>query len=296
MAITRVTQHMISQRSLSSLQTNLSRMAKLQEQLSSGRTLNRPSDSVSGTASAMRLRDKLATVQQYQDNAQDGLSWLGTTDTALTTISDAVREARDVGLQGANGGSLDQASRDALASQIDGLREQLVSEANTSYLGRPVFGGITSGSTAYDASGTYVGQDGAVQRTVGDGAKVRVDTDATSVFGATGSSLFDHLSALSSALRAGDIPAVTAATATIGTDADRIAVAHADVGIRYARIEQAQTGASDAELTTKTALSDVENVDLPKVTVDLQMQQVAYQASLAATARVVQPSLLDFLR
>ena len=201
MAITRVTQHMISQRSLSSLQTNLSRMASLQEQLSSGRTLNRPSDSVSGTASAMRLRDKLAAVQQYQSNAQDGLSWLGTTDTALTTITDAVREARDVGLQGANGGSLDQAARDALASQIDGLREQLVSEANTSYLGRPVFGGITSGSVAYDASGTYVGQAGTVQRTVGEGVKVRVDTDASSVFGATGSSVFDHLSALSSALR-----------------------------------------------------------------------------------------------
>ena len=294
MAITRVTQHMISQRSLSSLQTNLSRMAKLQEQLSSGRTLNRPSDSVSGTASAMRLRDKLATVQQYQNNAQDGLAWLGTTDTAMTTITDAVREARDVGLQGANGGSLDQAARDALASQIDGLREQLVSEANTSYLGRPIFGGTTGSPTAYDANGAFQGDSHPVERTVGAGVTVRVDISGPEAFSVSGDDLFKVLGDATAALTSGADPSST--LTRLDAVFNQMKTGLADIGARENRIDQATNRLSTSAVDNTTALSNIENIDIASAITDLQMQQVSYQASLGATARVIQPSLLDFLR
>ena len=79
---------------------------------------------------------------------------------------------------------------------------------------------------------------------------------------------------------------------------DRITVARvSDVGTRFNRLEKAAAqAASDAELSLTTSLSEVENTDLPKAMVELQMQEVAYQAALASTARVMQPSLLDFLR
>ena len=72
--------------------------------------------------------------------------------------------------------------------------------------------------------------------------------------------------------------------------------AQADVGTRTVRIEKAKAAAEDADLSLSSRLSEVENTDLPKATVELQLQQVAYQAALAATAKVMQPSLLDFLR
>ena len=75
-----------------------------------------------------------------------------------------------------------------------------------------------------------------------------------------------------------------------------MASAHAEVGTRYQRVDAANQAGADTELRVTSSLSDVENADLPKVVVDLQQQQTAYQASLAATARVMQPSLLDFLR
>ncbi len=72
--------------------------------------------------------------------------------------------------------------------------------------------------------------------------------------------------------------------------------AAADVGARYARVESAMSALDGATLDTKTALADVENIDVAEAILDLQMQEVAYQASLGATARVLQPSLMDFLR
>lgn len=296
MATVRVTQRMLTQTSLGSLQANLGRMSKLQEQMSTGRIINRPSDSPTGTRAAMRLRDDVSAVQQYQLNAQDGAAWLGTIDNTLTGVSDQVRQARDTALQGANTGAVGQTALNALAATVDQLRTNLISESNTQYLGRPVFGGITGGEKAYDDSGAFVGTAGAVNRTVGDGIKVRVDADAQATFGPDGNNVFDHLDALSTALKAGDSTAIKAGITQLNADLDRLTSARAEVGTRAQQVDAATQKGADTELSLKSSLSDVENADLPKVVVDLQMQQTAYQAALAATARVMQPTLLDFLR
>jgi len=296
MAIQRVTQHMLSQRSVGSLQLGLSRLAKLQEQMSTGRVLNRPSDSPTDTTSAMRIRATIADVKQYGRNAADGNGWLSQIDSALTSANDQVMRARDLALQGANTGSAGQTEREALAAEVDQIRAGLIDTANTDYLGRPVFGGVTAGANAYDATGAYVGTPGAVNRTISEGSTIRVDVDGNQAFGPAGSSVFDHLAALSTALRAGDATGISAGLAALNADRDRITTTQTDVGSRQIRVEASIQAASDNELKLSTSLSNVENADLPKVIVDLQMQQTAYQASLAATARVMQPSLLDFLR
>ena len=296
MAITRITQNMLTQHSLGSLQNGLGKLAHLQEQLSTGKTINRPSDNPAGAASAMRLRDTLAATQQYQRNADDGLAWLGVTDSAITSLTDQARTARDAGLQAANDGALPQSALDALADTVDGLRQGIIGTANTTYLGRPVFGGVTGGSTAYDASGAYVGTPGTVDRPVSEGVSVRVDTDGRSVLGPPGDSVLDHLTQLSAALRSGDTTGVRTLTDKVAPDLDVRAAAHAVVGTRYQRVEAAQAKGLDDVTRLKASLSTVEDADLPEVIVGLQVQQTAYQAALSSTAKVLQPTLMDFLR
>ena len=108
--------------------------------------------------------------------------------------------------------------------------------------------------------------------------------------------MFDHLSALSAALRSGDAAGIRTGIDALQADGDRLVVARADVGARASRVERAATTAADAELSLTSSLAEIENADLPRTMVDLKMQEVAYQAALAATARVLQPSLVDFLR
>jgi flagellar hook-associated protein 3 FlgL len=296
MAISRMTQRMMSDRALLGMQTGLDRLAKVQEQLTTGRIINRPSDDPTAAASAMRLRSSAAEQRQYARNADDALSWLNQVDATLSSMTNQVRKAREIAVQGANDGALGQQAREALATEVDQIREGLISTANTTYLGRPVFGGITSGDVAYDSTGAWVGQPGSVERTVGDGVKIRVDVEGPTAFGPDADSLFSHLADLSTALRAGDAAGMATAIDRLSGDSARITDTQASVGARTARVEQAQQAAGDAELSLKNSLSEVENTDLAKATVDLKLQEVAYQAALAATARVMQPSLLDFLR
>jgi flagellar hook-associated protein 3 FlgL len=296
MAIARMTQSMMIERSYVSLQTASGRLSKTQEHLTTGRVLNRPSDSPTDTSSAMRLRASIAEESQYQRNAQDGLSWLGQIDNTLTSALDQLREARDVGIQGRNGINLGSQAREALAVQVEQLRGSLIGVANTTYLGRPVFGGVTAGSTAYDAAGTFKGVVADVQRTVAKDVKVAVNANGPTVFGADGENLFDDLTKLADALRLGDSDAIGDSLQKLDTAQTRMTSVLSDIGTRYARVERAMLAAQDSSLSLTTALSDLEEVDIARATIDLGAQEVAYKAAMSATARLVQPSLADFLR
>jgi flagellar hook-associated protein 3 FlgL len=304
----RITQRLMVGHSLASLQAGLGRLARTQEQLSTGRVINRPSDNPIGTNSAMRLRSETAAQTQYARNADDGLGWLGRIDSTLQSVLPQVNRARELVLQGASSGSNTAASRGALATEVEQIRASVLASANTQYVGRPVFGGTTTGKQAYDqATGAYVGQPvtqpvpapgTTVERSVADGVRIRVDVSGPEVFGPAGSDLFKVLDDVVTHLRAdpadpaalsGDLDKLDAALRSIRT-------AVADVGTRYGRLERAAQTAKDVTLDLQASLSEVENVDIAKATMDLQLQEVAYQASLATTARVLQPSLLDFLR
>jgi flagellar hook-associated protein 3 FlgL len=295
----RVTQNTIATNSLANLQTNLGRVSQLQEQMTSGKVINRPSDSPTGTVSVLGLRAEIRTTEQYSRNANDAVSWLGMQDTTLTSINDVLQRVRVLTLQGSNDGAMGPAAREALAAEVTRLRETTRGLANTTFLGRPIFGGTTELGQAFIVTPTqqilYRGDGGEVVRRIGADATVRVDTDGVAVFGPNDSSVFDLLDRLADdlvnnpAALAGDLGELDEATL-------RVRTALTEVGSRYSRAEAARQAADDRVLTLRATLSGVEDIDLPHTIMDLQMQQMAYQTALGATAKALQPSLLDFLR
>lgn len=289
----RITQRSIADNSMANLQTAMARGSRLQEQLSSGKQIVRPSDSPAGTTDVLQLRAQRQATEQYIRNAENGVSWLDTADNALQQASTSVRRARDLTVQGTNS-ALGQSSRNALAAELGAVKQQLLELANAQYLGRPVFGGTTGGGVAFDATGTFVGDAGTVSRRVGPESTVRVDVDGVGAFGTGTSSVFAQLDAIIADLQAG-LP-VDGHLTGLDASLDRVTGSLADVGARTNRVENLRQVASDAAITLRSSQSEIEDVDLPKTILELQLQQTAYQAALGATARVIQPSLLDFLR
>jgi flagellar hook-associated protein 3 FlgL len=292
----RVTESSIHTRVLANLQRNIAKGEKIQEQLSSGKQINRPSDSPTGTVSSMQLRGESRANQQYSRNADDGLGWLGTLDETLSTSSTLMNRARDLTVKGLNQGGNDEQSNAALAAEIDQIRESLIGYANTKYMDRPVFGGTTAGASAYDSDGTYVGDDGQLTRTVGANSKVRVGATGPEAFGSGDTQLFSVLKGISDSIRAGDTTATRDNLTKLDSASNTLKTTLSEVGARYNRIEQMKQSAQDRLLTVTSQLSDVEDVDLPKTIMEMQLQQTSYQAALAASAKVIQPSLIDFLR
>ena len=137
----RVTSTTMHQTVLNSLQTSLGRVAKAQSELASGRRINNYSDAPADASAAMRLRAEEADWTSYSKAADDGTAWLNTQDQALQDMSMLLRRVRELTVLGAN--SLNDAtSREAMAAEIDGIKEQLAGIANSSYQGHQVFGGF----------------------------------------------------------------------------------------------------------------------------------------------------------
>ena len=299
----RVTQRAVVLTSLQGLNSNLAAVSKLQQQLTAGKTISRPSDSPTGTNTSLITRKAISGNDQYARNISDGQTFLDATDSAIQDMLSQVRRVRDLTVQALNGGAQSASSQQAIATEISGIRESMLGQANQVVQGRPLFGGVTAGSKAYDVSGAYVGVGGsggiAVQpltRRVSEVETIRVDLTGPEAFGdpASGKDLFSVVNSVVS--HVGDTTALTSDLKDLDGVINGMLAAAADIGTRSSRMQTAATVNSGAALNLKSQLSNTEDVDLPKTIMEMQMQQNGYQAALQTTAKVIQPTLLDFLK
>ena len=293
----RITQRAVALTSLQGLNRNLDAVGRLQQQLTSGRMINAPSDSPTGTNRAMQTRAEQTATQQQARNITDAKSWLEQTDSALQQMADTARRVRDLTVQGASTGSNSDSSMQALATEVTSLREGLLSLANTTIQGRPLFGGVIPGAKAYDSTtGAWLGTGGSpITRRISDTETLRVDLTGPEAFGTPGNDLFAIVDRIATNMVTDPTQLATDLT-DLDTAMKAMSGALAGVGARAARLERIEQVNADRQLTLSSQLAETENIDLPNTIMNLEMQKVGYEAALAATAKALQPTLLDFLR
>lgn len=292
--MTRITSGMLTttaQRNLASAQAQL---ARLQDQGSSGSRLTKPSDDPAATASALRVRAEQRANEVYSRNADDALGWLARIDTTLGVSTDLLNRARDLTIQGSSHNVLPQESREALASEIDQLKDALLQQANSEYLGRNLFAANSLADGAFDGSYGFTGVAGTtMERRIGPDASVQIDVDGTAAFGAGASSVFALMDSIAADLRAGN--PVASRIDEIDGFLSSVTTQRAVAGSRYSQVERGKELLTVSSNDLETRRSALEDADLGQVIIDLKMQEVAYQAALSVTARAVPPTLLDFL-
>lgn len=291
----RVTSEMMAANSVRRLSDRLQQYERVQSQLATGRRVLRASDDPSSAGRAMTLRTQLRANDQALRNAGDARAWLEVGDGKLQTAVQRLHRVRDLAVRGAN--ALGASERNALALEVSSIREELRSIANSRYRGRPLFGG-TSDSDPVDAAGVVADDGGSVTRRIGEatGEVVTVNVLASDAFGTGADSLFARLDELEAALSSGDDAGITAAIGHIDTARERLGTQLATVGATMNRVDSADQRLTDVRLTLRGELAEVQDVDMAEAVVELQTQEVAYQATLGAIGRALPPSLVSFLR
>jgi flagellar hook-associated protein 3 FlgL len=292
--ITRVTTQMSMAAASARLQTGAARVAQLTEQAATLQAIQKPSDDPVGTASSMQVRKEQAAAAQYTRNANDAVAWLATTDSALSSVYSVLNSVRDLTVQAANSGTMSHTDRDAFITQFQSLQSDLEARANTTYGTRSVFAGASTAAAAYDPATGWAASGTDVTRRIGDGTTVRVDTAGADVFGTGASSVFGVLDSIVSDLQNG--VNVNARINDVDGALGAVRGAQADVGVRHATALAAQDSLKTASVALENRRAGIEDVDLAKAVLDLQVQQTNYQAALAVTAKVLQPTLMDYLR
>lgn len=296
----RVTNNMIARGFLSNVNAQMRRMDKLHHQLSSGKAIRVPSDDPAGTATVMRLYTHLNQTQQYRDNVNSAVSWLEATDSVLNEVTEALHRGKELAVYGANGSHPD-AAREALADEVDQIILHMADLANSTHTGLYLFAGNKTLTKPYDVdpnnplatAPSYDGDTGQRRYEIGDGVTVAVNMTGDEVF----DGIFDALLRLRDGLRTGDTEEVGGPVLSdIESALDGLLSARADIGARANRLGLAGERLGELELNIEQLLLETEGVDVARALTDLKVTENVYRSALASGARIIQPTLLDFLR
>lgn len=295
MQVNRVTHTTMAATADRNIQAANQRLAAAQDRASSLKTINRPSDNPTDAAEAMSVRAQQRANVQFTRNSNDAQGWLATADSALTGTTNILQRTRELVMAGANDGSMSAQGREGIALEIDSLRQALLDTANTKYMGRSIFAATSDATAAFTAEGLYQGVgDSSVERRVGPHTTVRVDADGAQAFGSGEDSVFALLGSISADLRAGT--PIAAHLDELGSWQSEVLAVQAAVGASHSTVLRAEESLRGDHVTLEARRSGLEDADLASVALELQTSELAYQVSLMATARVLQTSLMDYLR
>jgi flagellar hook-associated protein 3 FlgL len=284
---------MLLNNSQADLQVQLSQLSVLQNQSSSGQAISKPSDNPSGMALSLALQSQQSANTQYAANATDGQNWLTSVDGALTSATTALQQVRNLTLSAANA-TQSTTSQNAIVSQLESLKGELMSAANTTYLGRPVFAGNSDSGAAFNSDYSYNGTPGqTVTRTISPDTTVSVSGDGAATFGTGSNSVFALIDSIVGDIQSGSD--VTGQIANIDSALSAVSSQTALVGANYNVVQAGQAVLTTQASTLTTQRSDVDSVDITKTVIALQSQQVAYQAALDVTSKALQPTLISLL-
>lgn len=305
----RISNHTMTYNFLSSMNKSLNRMNKLQEQLSDGKRIHRPSDDPIATIRSLRFNSNLVRNEQYNQNVKDGISWMETTDGALSDLGSILIQAKATVVK-AIAPNPDIAFQ-TLGTEIDGLINHVVNLANSQIGDRYIFAGQKDKMSppmqplVYDAVNgtvTYNGDNGKVSMPLQAGPP-NPDQDSVNITAlealGVNMELITHLIDVKQQLASGtpDLQYLSnTALKNIDDDHNRVLLAQTQLGARMSMYELANNFLQDDNVTITTYIADNEDVNMAKALTDFNTNENVYRAALSVGSKIMPPSLVDFLR
>lgn len=293
----RITQSMLSNNMLTNISNSYEKLAKLQNQITTQKKFSKPSDDPSAAMMGMTYRTSLNEVQQFSSNISDATNWTESTDSALNQAVSALQRIRELATQASNG-TYDANQRESIAAEIKQLKQHLTDIGDTQLGGKYIFNGYDTNKRPSDTitNGAPTYSSGNIQIEVFNGIKVQINTSGKVFSDAlqNGGSIDKLDSALSNANT--DQSTITNLIGDIDTTIDSFLKVQSEVGAKQNRIDLMKDRLSNQEVSAQKILSDNEDVDMEKVILDFTTQQSVHNAALSVGSKIIQPSLLDFLR
>lgn len=307
----RITNQVLVKGFLSDVNTNLQNMKKYQEQLSSGKEVRRPSDNPFKVSRAMELRTGIMVNDRYKNNIEESIGWLDTTETAMGQLTDSLQRLRELTVASGNG-SYSIEEQTAVRKEIEQLKESIANIGNTSYDGRYVFGGdkttnppfkITSDTSVAGSDAKkvmYEGSESGIVKELSQGITIDVAvtgnlfTDGQDDTASSEGGIFAVVNGILDKLVKGET--ASSELEKLDEQINKALRIRADVGAKSNRLEAMMSRNEDETFNMTELLSKTEDIDLAEKVMQYKVAENVYTAALQTGAKILQPSLLDFLR
>lgn len=325
----RVTNKMLTHNFLSDMRTNLSKMKTLQEQSTSGKQVRKPSDDPSKVSRIMQINSDILANKQYNSNIKDTINWLDSADTSLGQAGEVLKRVRDLLVSTGNAG-YSISERKAVRDEINEKIEEFSQIVNTSFDGKHIFGGtrgLSKPMTVVKENGNsklaYRLRDGGEltdtpanineYNMIGSKLKVEVAQGVYVEYNVTAQEITEFKNDKGELLDVrkifGDIvnnlgsekeedrnKLIMEDLQGISDTIDNLLKLRAGVGARQNRMDSSKERNTEENFNMIEMLSEVQDVDFTEKGIETAAMQAVYIASLQASARIMQPTLLDYLR
>lgn len=302
--IGRITPLMTTASVLSNITNVEDQLSTTSEEMSTGLSINQPSDNPYGASLAVSLNTDLSGLGAYSNNVNDGTAWTSAASTALDNVQSMVQRVQELVVQASNG-TESASDLQATGDEVSQLKDAIKQEANTQYNGQYIFSGTATGTEPYSSStgDVFQGNTSSVNREVGPNSSVPVNADISSLLGSGSSAadgkLLDTLTQISNDLSGGttaDVADLASNQLTsLQTSLNSLEGLQANVGSAQNRLTLASTRITGLQTSDTAALSNDEDANVASTYTTYSNEQAALTAALRAGANIVQSSLMDFL-
>jgi flagellar hook-associated protein 3 FlgL len=266
-------------------------------ELASGSRINQPSDDPAGAAQMIQNRDQSSQADTFLRSITGVTGLLQTADSTLASVVTALERAISLGVEGANG-TLSTSDRADVAAELQGIQQQVLSLANTSYQGEFIFAGtaaVQPFATAATASGVlYQGNAGTNTVQVGAQYSLQINQPGSQVFSASGADVFQSIADLISSLQSNT--GIGSAVSEVRAAFDHITSQRVFYGNAVNQLNTQQSYLNSEKLSLSTAADSISGADVAATAATLTQAEVAMNAELAGMSRISQTSLFDYLK
>ncbi len=270
------------------------------QELSTGRRVNLPSDDPTAFAADIENQAQQSSNDQYLKNTTSIESQLQTADSALSSVVSSLNQAISLGTQGGNG-TLTATQQQALGAQVQSILNQMVQLGNTSYQGTYLFAGTatTTPPFAVDSSQpsgvTYNGNSGVNSVQIADGRSIETNVPGSQIFLGSGGNVMQSLQQLATALNSGDTTGIVSATAAVNSSLNYVSQQREFYGSAVDELNSNQSLLQQEQVNLQSQDTALVGADMASVATDLTQATTTHDAALAALAKVIPTSLLDYL-
>ena len=284
---------MLANNTLRNVSKSYDKLGTYQQQLATGKKIHRPSEDPVVAMKGMHYRTSLTEIEQFQRNLSEAYTWMENSESALGHTTSVLQRARELVVQAKNG-TLGPEDRQAIAREIEQLKKDLVQVANTKVAGKYIFNGtkIEQAPVTDGTPPTVNNNNDDFMVEVAKGVKLKINVTPNNVFN---QGLFNTLQQIESELATptGNLDNLLS---QLDGHINDVLAERAELGARVNRLELVEQRLSEQQLIAKRMISDNEDADIEKIITELKSQESVHRAALSVGARIIQPTLVDFLR
>lgn len=282
------------------LMGNQQKIEKYMEQLYTGKKISRPSDDPVIAMKGINYRSRVKEIEQYKRNTGEVYHWMDHSESALNESVQAMQRMRELAVQASNSTYSDE-ELDSIKKEVEQLKEHLIDLVNTNVNGKYIFNGTNTKEQPLqmiDGELHLPDETSPVMIEVYKSTQIQANIDTEEIFNEEFFASIDRfIGHLEQGEAAPDDPVdIGDSLRELDEGIDQLIKARADLGARMNRLELIEERLEDQKIVATKTMSENEDIHFEEAITNLITQESLYRAALATGARMIQPTLMDFLK